>query len=840
MALAMPQEPVAETDAATGEGDLPPDIAPGKPLIELPPCDSAAVLELRERLGLHPLVAQTLVRRGITGVERVTAFLDDEELLDAVLLPGATAAAAVITGHLRAGTRIAVHGDYDVDGVCSTAILVRTLDRLGANVTWHVPSRFGEGYGLSRAAIDRLADDDAGLIVAVDCAITAVDEVEHAVARGVEVVICDHHTPGARLPDAAAIVHPGIGDYACPQLCAAAATFKLAQLVVREMGEAPATIDDELELVGLATVCDVVPLTGENRALVRVGLRAMRRTLRPGLRELMRVAAVDQLGVDAGSFGFRLGPRINAAGRMYSAEPAVELLLTTNEARAAELADQLGAANARRRDIEQSILFSAETQARAQRDRFAIVVAGEGWHPGVLGIVAGRIAERFRRPCVALSIEDGRAAGSGRSGGVYDLLAGLKACDEHLVRYGGHRAAAGLELDAAALPAFSRCLQEHAAAELTTEDLRPRVRVDAVADPSQLTLEAAEALERLGPFGAGNREPAVLVPAITVSAVRRMGDRGQHLRLSIDGRGGRAGVVAFGWESAVAHGDDAPLSNIVVRLGRNEFRGVVEAQSRLVALAELPPAGRDEHVQSTWRDRFFAAVAEPPPAAGAASGLEESNVADRCGDTPLAVLAELAADADHTAVVVNDPEAWRDRLRALEQIDDRFAALRVHAYGDSRLSGRTTAAPVHAVLAEPPFAPARAATGCERTTIAWNAADVRATAAAAQQQLLDRAHVVAAYRAVKDAPENSFAALEDDLRAAVPHPHTAAAAIHVLEELGHLKVMRNGPIVESIRVTGATRSELDSSSAYRAYSQLKEESRRWLAQLTENPPTAGS
>lgn len=839
MAIAESQEPAI--GAAPRDVTLPPDVASGEPLITLPPCDPAAVVELRDRLELHPLVAQTLVRRGLTDVDAAAAFLRGGEILEPSLLPGAQEAAEVIAGHIRSGTRVAVHGDYDVDGVCSTAILVRTLDRLGCDVTWHVPSRFVDGYGLSRPAIDRLAEDGAGLIVAVDCAITAVDEIEYARERGVEVVICDHHTPGDLLPAAAAIVHPALGDYACPQLCAAAATFKLSQLVTAEIGEDAAMLDDELELVGLATVCDVVPLRGENRALVLAGIRAMRRTMRPGLRELMRVAAVDQLGVDAGAFGYRLGPRINAAGRLRSAEAAVELLLTTSLSRASELAEELGAANAGRREIEQSILFDAETQARGQRDRFAIVVSGEGWHPGVLGIVAGRIAERFHRPCVALTIESGRASGSGRSGGVYDLLAGLTACEGNLIRFGGHRAAAGLELEAGELTAFTAAFQEHAAAALTADDLRPQVRVDAVADPSQLTLEAAEALESLGPFGAGNRQPALLLPAVTVDAVRRMGDRGQHLRLSVAAAGGRAGVVAFGWESAVAHGEDSPPCNIVVRLGRNEFRGVVEPQSRLVALAELPLAAGAEPEADSWHENFSAAVsAVAPRTPVGAAVLDAGAVTDRRGDSPLAVLAELATDAHDVAVVVNEPEQWRVRLSALEQIDDRFAGFSVLAYGDGSAAAQTDSKAAHAVLAEPPLTPSRAERGRDRTTIAWNAASVRAAAQTAQERLLDRSHVVAAYRAVKDAPETGFAEVGESLRAAVPNPLVAGSAIRVLEELGHVEVMRTGRNVESISVTGATRSELDGSSAFRAYSQVKEESQKWLAQLTENPPTAGS
>ncbi|MBK5230439.1 MAG: DHH family phosphoesterase, partial [Thermoleophilia bacterium] len=238
---------------------LPEDVAPDEPRFELPPCDPRAVAELCETLDLNPLVAQTLVRRGIADRQSAMEFLDGGELEAAERLPGALAVAGKIAKHVRAGSRIAVHGDYDVDGVCSTAILVRTLDRLGAQVTWHVPSRFNEGYGLSASAIERLAADGAGLIVAVDCGVTAVAETELTRSLGADVAICDHHTPGETLPDAP-IAHPALGEYVCPQLCAAAVTFKVCQVLAGELGTDPAILDDELALVALATVCDVVPL----------------------------------------------------------------------------------------------------------------------------------------------------------------------------------------------------------------------------------------------------------------------------------------------------------------------------------------------------------------------------------------------------------------------------------------------------------------------------------------------------------------------------------------------------------------------------------------------------
>lgn len=840
--------PDVESDIAS-EGVLPADIAPDDPEYDVATCDSRAVAALRASLELDPLVAQALVRRGYADPAAARQFLEGGEIFDPALLPGAREVAETIARHVREGNPIAVHGDYDVDGVCSTAILVRTLDRVGARVTWHVPSRFNEGYGLSKASIDRLAADGAGLIVAVDCGVTAVEEVEHARSLDVDVVICDHHTPGETLPEAP-IAHPGLGEYPFARLCAAAVVFKVCRLVYELLGRDACEADDELDLVGLATVCDVVPLLSENRALVRAGLAATRVTARAGLRELMRAAGVDQLAVDAGAFGFRLGPRINAAGRMYSAEPAVELMLTASESRAAELAEELCVANARRQEVEKTILFEAEAQARRQRDRHAIVVAGEGWHGGVLGIVAGRIAERFRRPCVALGIENGIAAGSGRSGGVYDLLGGLTACADHLIRFGGHRAAAGLQLDATAVAGFREALQEHARRTLSHDQMRPRVRVDAVAEPSQLTLSAAEALEALGPFGAGNPEPAILVPAVTVTHVKRMGEGGRHLRLSVAGHGGRMGVVAFSWEKAVACGEDAPLSNIVIKLRRNEFRGVVEGQARLVAHSVIDLAGGEGDVarggeegtgdnakpagdHESWLREFHAvATASPPP-----EGVEKSEftpaITDRRGESPLAVLLENSQTTDPPVLLVNEPLKWHQRLAALGDLSARRAAWRVMSAPELRAGSEEFA---HVVVGEPPYS-AELPDGMTQVTFAWTQSAAESAFASVKGAALTRSDVVAAYRTLKNAPEPSLDRLANALAEALPTATHAALAVRVLSELGLARLKADGETVEAIFVSGDTQTSLDRSATYRSYSEVEDQTQRWLDRLTPTKTT---
>lgn len=798
------------------------DIAPGGALIELPDCDGDAAANLVDQLDLHPFVAQALVRRGITTVEAARSAIGTPQLEPAGRLPGAAEAAAAIAAHLRRDTRIAVHGDYDVDGVCSTAILVRALAGLGAEVTWHVPSRFEDGYGLSRAAVTRLADDGVGLIITVDCGIGSVEEVAHARSLGVDVVICDHHTIGEVLPDAP-IVHPGLADYPTPWLCAAAATHKLAQAVYTAVGADPAGLDGDLELVALATVCDVVPLTGENRALVRAGLERMRTTQRPGLIELMRVAGVNQLKIDADTFGFALGPRINAAGRMFSAEPAVELLLTSDEARAAELAQQLAGANQRRRETGDQILRQAEQQAREQRDQYAIVVAGAGWHPGVLGIVAGRIAEQYRRPAIALAIEGGVAAGSGRSGGTFDLHAGLEACAEHLSRFGGHKAAAGLELDAHRLPQFTRDLAAIAAEQLDADDLRPHAVVDVVAEPAELSLDAIAALEQLGPFGAGNPRPKVLLSGVEVKGLRRMGETGRHLKLEVSGRGGGATVVAFSWEGSIAAGEDAPAANLVVELARNEFRGDVTPQAKLLAYAPVEP--RDA---GAWLKEFEAALSAQPFVGGAAA-LDAASAIDRRRESPVAVVAALGDRAADAVIVANHTAEWRDQLAALAQIDERLASADVRSYDDPLLHAGTYA---DYVLVEPPPAPSFAAFHSGRVTIAWNDAAARRTAARGDDLLVGRPHVIAAYKAIREAGTLPAETLREAFSAVMPSARLAGRAVRSLEEIEVVRIERNGESVEAMSVVESAKTELDRSLTFRSYISLREESRTWLTQLT--------
>src|SRR5436190_11734894 len=463
------------------------------------PCPSGVQRELAGALGISELTAGVLVRRGLADPEAARVFLEGERPPhDPFLLGDMEAACERIRAAVAEGRRICVHGDYDVDGIAATALAVLLLRALGADVDWHLPSRFDEGYGLSAATIGRLADEGCGLVVTVDCGITALAEVAEARARGLEVIVTDHHRPGATLPDCP-IVATRPSDYPFPELCGTGVVHKLGQALFGVDSEIPKR---HLDLVGLATIADVVPLLDENRTLATAGLRALARTQKPGLRALMRAAGVDPATVDAGSVGFRLAPRINAAGRLGHPRAALELLLTSDPDEARRLANELEELNQERQAVEARIFREAAAQVdewpEEKRARRAYVVAGADWHEGVIGIVASRLVERYHRPVVLIAGGEGEWKGSGRSISSFDLHAGLAACASLLGRWGGHRAAAGLSISAENVEPFAERFAAHAAQHLQEEDLRPLTRVDGiVARGTRLTLDLCAELAEL-------------------------------------------------------------------------------------------------------------------------------------------------------------------------------------------------------------------------------------------------------------------------------------------------------------------------------------------------------
>ncbi len=457
----------------------------------LSPASHEVQAELASSLGVSELTAGVLVRRGYDDPAAARAFLAGElPPHDPFLLGDMAVACEGIRAAIADGRRICVHGDYDADGICATALAVLVLRSLGAEVGWHLPSRFDEGYGVSRATIARLADEGCGLVLTVDCGITAVEEVAEARARGLEVIVTDHHRPGDALPDCP-IVATRPSDYPFPELCGTGVVYKLGQALFGIDSDIPKR---HLDLVALATIADVVPLLDENRTMAIAGLRALARTQKPGLQALMKVAGVDPAAIDAGAVGFRLGPRINAAGRLGHPRAALYLLLTDDAEEARLLADTLEELNHERQAVEGRIVREAIAQVEqwpdADKRRRAYVVAGEDWHEGVIGIVASRLVERFNRPVVLIAGGEGDWKGSGRSIASFDLHAGLGACADLLGRWGGHRAAAGLSIKPENIPAFAERFAAHAAGLLEEEDLRTVTRVDGIVPRgTRLTLD---------------------------------------------------------------------------------------------------------------------------------------------------------------------------------------------------------------------------------------------------------------------------------------------------------------------------------------------------------------
>ena len=757
-------------------------------------------------LGLHPVTASILVRRGHSSPEAARGFLDPRDRHDPLLMPGMRDAVATLLRHVERGSRIVVHGDYDVDGVCSTAILARALRRLGAAPVCELPSRFDEGYGLSRAGVERQASLGTDLLVTVDCGITAREEVAHARSLGMEVVVTDHHRPPEELPECVT-VHPALGGYPFADLCAAGVAYKLATALAAAAGADPAVADEDLDLVALATVCDVVPLVGENRSLVRDGLAAAARTPKPGLRALMRVSSCDPGRLDAGALGFRLGPRINAAGRMRRPDAALELLLTEDDARAGEIAGELDLVNRERQDTEMRISFAAEAALAAQAHQPAFVLAGEGWHSGVIGIVASRLVERHSRPCVMIALDDeGQGRGSGRSISAFDLHAGLAACAQHLGRFGGHRMAAGFDIEASAVEAFRADFVRHASSVLSPRDLRPVQRVDAVVPGTALGLDLAEELERLGPFGHRNPRPTLLLPAARVGDARPMGDEGQHTRFTVSSGGARARAVAFrtSARSVKACGDE--LRDAAICLERNEWNGTVEPRVVLKSLCQpgegafdavddaLPPEG---HVELQL-ERPLEAWASPFPPARELCDRRDEGIAGVLGDL-------LVSEED---VLVGCADVARRRASLDVVLGGLVRGRAVLVSWELLASWPELAVDFDHVFAlDPPpvaepegFLAGLPGEGCAH--LGWGAPERAFALAAAQARADVRGVVARVYRSVRDGEPMPFGLAGPD----------CGVGVRVLAELG-LVSFDDGVV----RLLEGTPTQLERSAAYRAH-----------------------
>jgi single-stranded-DNA-specific exonuclease len=553
------------------------------------PLDHRRARALALELDVSEITAAVLVRRGYHDPAAARRFLEAElPGHDPLLLGDMAIAVERIHEAVKEGKRICVHGDYDVDGICATALATLLLRELGADVGWHLPSRFEEGYGISSDTLGRLADDGYGLILTVDCGITAVEEIAEAKLRGLDVVVTDHHRPGPTLPDCP-IVATRPSQYPFPELCGTGVVHKLGEAL---LGPDHAAVRRNLDLVALATIADVVPLLDENRALASAGLRTLAATQRPGLQALMRSARVDPAAVDAGAVGFRLAPRINAAGRLGRPDVALELVLTEDADEARRHADTLEELNRDRQAVEDRILREAveavESMPESRKRQRGYVLWHEDWHEGVIGIVASRLVERFHRPIVLVTRSHDGWKGSGRSIAHFDLHGALAACACHLERFGGHRAAAGLSVEESRIEAFAEEFAGYADSQLGPEDLSEVVAVDAVVSAQDLTLDLAEELGRLAPFGLGNPDVTLLVPATHAMTPATVGD-GKHLKFRVRQHGRDAGsAIAFGQGSQIDRLRAVGLFDVAFRLKENHWNGTVAPQLVVRRIFDTP------------------------------------------------------------------------------------------------------------------------------------------------------------------------------------------------------------------------------------------------------------
>jgi len=561
------------------------------------PPDPAAQ-DLASRLKTSRLIAQILLNRGVREPDAGRDFLAPslKTLHEPAAIFNLTAASHRIAQAIREKQRIVIYGDYDVDGITATAILWHAIRCLGGAAEFYIPHRIEEGYGLNPDAIAQLCGNGAQLIISVDCGVTAIEPAQVARSRGVDLIITDHHewrhqdgSTSPLLPDCHSIVHPRLGEqtpgYPNPHLCGAGVAFKLAwgigQAVIgatKVSAEFRNFLIDATALAALGTIADVVPLQGENRVLAHFGLSGLRRTRLNGLRALIASAGLTGQSLDSFHVGFLLAPRLNACGRMGHAQLAVEMLTSASEEKAREIAEYLDQQNRARQAIERKILDEAIEQvtrngwdADGQR---ALVLGAENWHPGVIGIVASRIVERFHRPTVMLAINNGHAQGSARSISGFHLARALDACTGCLETHGGHEMAAGLKLHTARVDEFRAAFCEHAGQCLTDDMLVPEMKIDALAQLQEITLGLMGDLARLGPFGHGNRRPLFVCRNVSVvSPPRRVGKTSQHLQMQVRQANQCMKCIAFGQGDLAEKLPPGTAIDIAVEPSLNEYNG---------------------------------------------------------------------------------------------------------------------------------------------------------------------------------------------------------------------------------------------------------------------------
>ena len=568
------------------------------PRWELQPCDEAATTSLAAALNIDIAVARLLCQRGFSDPERAGRFLNPslDHLHDPMLLAGMDVAVERIMAALARKERIGIHGDYDVDGITSTVILRRALEMLGGEVVHFIPERLKDGYGLQPAAIERLHADGVALLISVDCGIRGAEAARRARELGVDLIITDHHEPDTELPPALAVINPKRADCSYPDkyLAGVGVALKLVQALCRRAGREQ-LLPGFIKVAAIGTLADVVPLVGENRVIAKLGLDLLSKgPHKIGLRALIDVCGLSGKTIDSYHIGFMLAPRVNAAGRMSTPDIATRLLLAQDESLAddvRQLALQLDGENVRRQEEEAEILAAAKKVVQTDPDvgaRSVLVVAGDGWHRGVIGIVASKLVDAFHRPAIVLSVEDGVAQGSCRSISKFDMLGALERCAPMLTRFGGHKQAAGLALDAARIKEFRLAVNAVADETLGPEDLMPRLRIDGGLTFKGITGGVAAGVAALAPFGAGNPRPVFAARGVEIiDGPRKLKERHLKMALKQDGRIFRA----VAWRAAERHDyltEHKGALDVAFSLEQNQYNGETYVE---LTLADLKSSG---------------------------------------------------------------------------------------------------------------------------------------------------------------------------------------------------------------------------------------------------------
>ncbi len=564
----------------------------------LPEPDAADWSALAQELSLPVLAVRLLAQRGFLTADAMRSFLAPrlEDLHDPMLLPDIEPAVDRIVRAIQGKERILVFGDYDVDGTTGTALLVRVFAELGAQTGSYTPHRAREGYGLSETGIRQAKDEGYSLIVTTDCGTTDFPEIDLARGLDIDVVVTDHHETKDHLPAALAVINPKRPDskYPFSELCGCGVAFKLAQAVCTRLGRPPETVHEHLDLVALATIADIVPLSGENRILAKHGLSQLARTRKPGLQALLKVTSLTGRELNSYDVGFVLGPRINASGRMAEGASSVRLLLTEDAAEATQLAQELNSANNQRRKVEENTTEQALRQVKERRleQRNVLVLADENWHEGVIGIVASRIADRFYRPAILIALNQDKGKGSGRSIPGFHLHDALKACEGELLGFGGHKYAAGLLIDRSRLEAFDQSINDYAGKVLTPELLTRRLKSHAFAALEEVNPELLKALRRFEPFGPENPRPLFAALGLEVVGFpRKVGN--DHLRFTVREKKG-CFLPAIAWGRAedilrIETGKENHL-DILFQFDEHTYAGKTSLQLNIKDLRIHPPS----------------------------------------------------------------------------------------------------------------------------------------------------------------------------------------------------------------------------------------------------------